>query len=200
MLSSSCINIKNLLQHILRHHFKAASSEELEKKKKKVEKLDLISPARELTHIRGAQKVFEVGKWPRQERRRSWRWGAGPSASALPGQRLWNAAAAAAALPGTSRLRPSSARRRAAFEQRQEPRVGVVLELAAVPGRALISSCEIWSLSRSPRWSQMTEIQRNLNAGSSGEETAVLSCYPNFLKLSLIFIESLVCFFFYLVI
>lgn len=28
-----------------------------------MEKLDLISPAREVTHIRGAQKVFEVGKW-----------------------------------------------------------------------------------------------------------------------------------------
>lgn len=56
VLSSSCINIKNLLQHILRHHFKAASSEEEEKKT--VEKLDLISHDREVTHIRGAQKVF----------------------------------------------------------------------------------------------------------------------------------------------
>lgn len=36
VLSSSCINIKNLLQHILRHHFKTASSEE--EKKKTVEK------------------------------------------------------------------------------------------------------------------------------------------------------------------
>lgn len=35
VLSSSCINIKNLLQHILRHHFKTASSEE---EKKTVEK------------------------------------------------------------------------------------------------------------------------------------------------------------------
>lgn len=36
-----------------------------------MEKLDLISPDREVTHIRGAQKVSEVGKWfgikPRQE-------------------------------------------------------------------------------------------------------------------------------------
>lgn len=50
-LSSSCINIQNLLQHILRHRFKTASSEE-EKKKNQWKKLDLISPDREITHIR----------------------------------------------------------------------------------------------------------------------------------------------------
>lgn len=160
-----------------------------------MEKLDLISPDREVTHIRGAQKVSEVGKWfgikPRQDTCCSRCWAlnqrAEPRGPAGPGPaqsrfcRPWIAFCRGVCSAGDSqaRSRPASAG--------EKPPLGLLVVLGPRwGGPCLVRSglCPGPCCGVSGRTgNQITHIQRNLNAGCSGEETAVLSCYPNSFKI-----------------